>query len=239
MSYKLSVIVVVYNDHQGIQRTLESILRTKLPEIQLIVVDGNSTDGTLEYLNGVSDSIDNLVIEEKPSGVYGAMNNALDQVKAPYHIFINSSDEVRMDLADIADGGACFIPVNIQRHFHKTEHPWGSPKKRDYFGMPYCHQGIIFPSGKFRFDTRYKICADYDYYLQYKAEFAGKDIKPIEGYIFYDAFGLSNSFASRWKSFAEERQIIRNYFGSDKVFLHRVRFLVSFAWKKIKGHYPK
>ena len=72
----LSVITVVYNNVRDIERTMLSVLNQTWPNIEYIIVDGLSTDGTLEIINRYKNKIAKL-ISEKDDGIYDAMNKGL------------------------------------------------------------------------------------------------------------------------------------------------------------------
>src|SRR5689334_2229074 len=88
----LSVITVVYNNAADIERTLLSVLNQSYKGIEYIVVDGASTDGTLQIIEKYKDRITKL-ISEKDNGIYDAMNKGLASATGDYVLFMNSADE--------------------------------------------------------------------------------------------------------------------------------------------------
>src|SRR5579862_3140474 len=89
---KLSVITIVYNNVRDIERTMLSVLGQTYPGIEYIVVDGLSTDGTLDIIKKYSDRI-NTFVSEKDEGIYDAMNKGLALATGDYVLFMNSADE--------------------------------------------------------------------------------------------------------------------------------------------------
>src|ERR1700753_3551193 len=89
---KLSVITVVYNDVKGIERTMLSVLNQTYPNIEYILIDGLSTDGTLDIIKKYQDRI--KLISEKDAGIYDAMNKGLAIATGDYVLFMNSGDEL-------------------------------------------------------------------------------------------------------------------------------------------------
>ncbi len=88
----ISVITITYNNKQGLIRTAESVLRQNYRKhIDWIVVDGNSSDGSVEYLNSIRSEIDSLVVE-RDQGIYDAMNKGYRLSKGNYLLFLNSGD---------------------------------------------------------------------------------------------------------------------------------------------------
>jgi glycosyltransferase involved in cell wall biosynthesis len=88
----VTVVTVNYNNKQGLINTVNSVLKqTKRSDIQHIIVDGNSTDGSLEYLRQVESKID-IAVYGNDSGVYEAMNRGIDLASSNFTIFMNSGD---------------------------------------------------------------------------------------------------------------------------------------------------
>lgn len=86
MEKKLSIILPTMNRLNNLKNTINSIKEFIKFDYDLIVVDGESTDGTHEYLKGISNC--NLIIR-KPMGVRDANNVGLSQVKTPYVVFMS------------------------------------------------------------------------------------------------------------------------------------------------------
>lgn len=228
----LSIITVVLNDLNGIKKTLDSILLSNTKKAQLIIIDGYSNDGTWEYLLSKKSKID-VLIQSKPKGIYNAMNIAIDYIKCDYHIFINSSDEIHLaDKIQIINN-PCFIPVktNSKKQFKSK------PKKYNFLGMIYCHQGIIFPSLGVKYDERFSIASDYLYFLKHEKYFTDLKINYNMGYAFFDTNGVSSSIKGRLKSRLEERIIIRENFNIVKYFISEIRFQLIFIYKKTINYY--
>jgi glycosyltransferase involved in cell wall biosynthesis len=89
--YKLSVITVNLNNANGLLRTIESVLSQTFSSIQFIVIDGVSSDGSVEIIENHNEDI-HYWISEKDSGVYSAMNKGILKAKGEYLIFLNSGD---------------------------------------------------------------------------------------------------------------------------------------------------
>lgn len=88
----VSVITVVRNDKEHIESTIKSLFAQDYPNIEYIVIDGASTDGTYEILNRYRDRID-ILISEPDNGIYDAMNKGVMLAKGDYVGFLNSGDE--------------------------------------------------------------------------------------------------------------------------------------------------
>ncbi len=93
---KVSIITVVYNGQACIQRCIESVLRQDYPDIEYIVVDGNSSDNTLSIIRKYSDRI-SKVISEPDKGIYDAMNKGIDVASGDIIGILNADDEYTHD----------------------------------------------------------------------------------------------------------------------------------------------
>ena len=90
---KLSVITIVYNNVRDIERTVLSVINQTYSNIEYIVIDGASNDGTLDILKKYESRISKLV-SEKDKGIYDAMNKGLALASGDYVLFMNSGDEI-------------------------------------------------------------------------------------------------------------------------------------------------
>lgn len=84
--FKISIVTVVYNAANDLEVTINSVLKQTYKEIEYIVIDGASTDGTLDVLEKFKDKI-TTVVSEKDNGIYDAMNKSLQYVTGDWVIF--------------------------------------------------------------------------------------------------------------------------------------------------------
>ena len=88
---KISIITVCYNSESTIEKTFQSVKNQKYKDIEYIVVDGQSTDGTLSLINKYSNVISKFV-SESDKGLYDAMNKGAKLAKGRYINFMNAGD---------------------------------------------------------------------------------------------------------------------------------------------------
>ncbi|URM33463.1 glycosyltransferase [Cytobacillus firmus] len=88
---KISIITACYNSEKTIEQTIQSVLNQTYENIEYIIVDGASTDGTMEIVKKYHDRI-SLVVSEKDSGVYDAFNKGVQYACGDYILFLNSDD---------------------------------------------------------------------------------------------------------------------------------------------------
>lgn len=88
---KLSIITINYNNLKGLKRTVESIVHQTWQEFEYIVIDGGSTDGSVDYIVSQSKHVDYWV-SEPDKGIYNAMNRGIMKATGEYLLFLNSGD---------------------------------------------------------------------------------------------------------------------------------------------------
>jgi len=91
MIYKITVITINLNNAEGLRRTIKSVVEQHQRNIEYIVIDGGSTDGSLDVIREFADKI-HYWVSEKDSGIYEAMNKAIDLATGYYLNFLNSGD---------------------------------------------------------------------------------------------------------------------------------------------------
>ena len=88
---KISIITIVYNNRATIADAIDSVLGQTYPDIEYIVVDGLSTDGTVEIVKGYGDRISHFV-SEKDSGLYDAINKGIRMATGDVIGLLHSDD---------------------------------------------------------------------------------------------------------------------------------------------------
>ena len=94
----ITYITVVYNRADTIKRCMDSVFIQSYPNIEYIIVDGNSSDGTLQLIEAAEDKID-YYISQPDSGIYNAMNKGIALARGRFLCFMNSDDECVADAA--------------------------------------------------------------------------------------------------------------------------------------------
>jgi len=87
----LSIITINYNNSSGLKKTIDSVVNQLFKNFQYIIIDGGSTDGSVELIKGYETNIDYWV-SEPDSGIYNAMNKGLAKATGEYILMINSGD---------------------------------------------------------------------------------------------------------------------------------------------------
>ncbi len=173
----VTVVTVVYNDAENIEKTLLSVLNQQYPNLEYIVIDGGSRDGTVDIIKKYKNHITHWV-SERDQGIYDAMNKGIDLASGEWIIFINSYDlfycektihEVFKDAPKDAD----FIyGYFIRRTEGKDEHVGMYRSLNEIWrGMAFCHQ-TLFSKTQFlkedKFSLKNTIISDYQFiFLNY------------------------------------------------------------------------
>lgn len=102
MTYDLSVIIPAYNCEKTLPETLDCLLRQSLHNIQIIVVNDGSTDGTPAVIKKYADENDNIVfIDKENGGVSSARNAGLEKAEGTYTVFLDADDLLALNSAEI------------------------------------------------------------------------------------------------------------------------------------------
>ena len=88
---KLSIITVNFNDSEGLERTIKSVISQTFHDYEYIIIDGGSTDGSVDVIKKYESHIDYWV-SENDGGIYPGMNKGLRQAKGEYVNFMNGGD---------------------------------------------------------------------------------------------------------------------------------------------------
>ena len=100
---KVSIITVNFNNAVGLERTIESVVRQPKELYEYIIIDGGSTDGSVEIIKKYEQYV-TYWTSEKDNGIYDAMNKAIDLLKGNWVNFMNAGDKFYNDnvLSNIA-----------------------------------------------------------------------------------------------------------------------------------------
>ncbi len=91
MNKKISIITVCYNARHHIEKTILSVVNQSYPQIEYIVIDGNSSDGTTDIINKYRGKI-SIIVSENDNGVYDAMNKGIELATGDFIIMMNAGD---------------------------------------------------------------------------------------------------------------------------------------------------
>lgn len=236
---KLSVITIVYNNVSDIERTLRSVINQTYQNIEYIIIDGASTDGTLEVINKYRNSLSKL-ISEPDKGIYDAMNKGLELATGDYVLFMNSGDEMyETDTvaeifatdadADIYYGETEMIDAegnSLGRRRHKA------PKQLKHgsfkFGMSVSHQAVYIKRTLVQpYDLNYQLSSDIDWILN--AIKRAKKIVNVNRYVAKYLVGGMSKKRHR-QSLKERFAIMREHYGLLPTLFNHAVIAFNLGW---------
>lgn len=161
----VTIITVVYNGVGSIQATIESVINQTYDNIEYVIVDGGSSDGTLDIIKKYSSKID-CWISESDKGIYDAMNKGIARSTGVACIFINSGDTIEPNIVYEISQEYCFeSQVIVGSVLYDTGRVFESTPKGMLVKNSIHHQAAFYPLSIFEqlgvFSLRYKVLDDY------------------------------------------------------------------------------
>jgi|SRR5665647_1061263 len=179
----ISVIVAVYNGKATLQQCLDSVVQQTYGNIELIVIDGGSSDGTVDLLNVNSQQI-TYWSSEPDRGIYNAWNKALEQAKGDWICFLGADDFFwDMRVLERMAAQLVLIPPDIRVAYgqimllnndgvkvYLVGQPWEQVKTRFKQVMCIPHPAVMHRRSLFEqhgnFDESFRIAGDYEFLLR-------------------------------------------------------------------------
>lgn len=177
---KYSIITINKNNAQGLKQTIESVVFLKSFDYEYIVIDGASTDGSVNIIKQYETKIDYWV-SEPDTGIYNAMNKGIEKAKGDYCLFLNSGDWLEQQNIkelqelqenndyDIIYGNVNIISGNKDVILLK---PFGRDflTLYDFFENTICHQSTLIKKRLFdiygKYDENYDIVSDWIFFIK-------------------------------------------------------------------------
>ncbi len=241
-----SIITVTYNASQWLERTILSILSQSYPHIEYLIIDGGSTDGTVDIIKQYEAGI-SYWISEPDNGLYDAMNKGLKQSTGDYVWFINAGDIIhtadtlqeimtslkkKVSLPDVLYGDTLIVDAQgSSLGLRRLRPPQKLTWKSFRMGMLVNHQSFIAKREIAPlYDVTYKLSADFDWCIQcLKRAKAIYNTHRILSDFLED--GLSSK--QRKASLKERYNIMCKYYGGFSTFVLHGWFALRFYWAKL------
>lgn len=240
-----SIIVVCLNEGEQLHKTVQSILDQTEGDYEIIIKDGGSTDGSVEKLLTAASNGRIKIYQEKDSGIYDAMNQAVKHASGEYIFFLNCGDyfyqrDVLFRIKQFIEENKCRAERNPKIFYGNIRERLtgalvqSNPKMDDfgcYRNVP-CHQACFYDRRLLAsrgFDTGYLVRADYEHFLwcYYKAQ-AHTVYLPVT-VASYKGGGFSESGENVRLSAREHKQIVGKYMPPAKVRRYRLLMLATLA----------
>lgn len=206
----ISIVTVCYNAVSTIEETIISVINQSYDNIEYIIIDGGSKDGTIDLIEKYADKI-SYWISEPDMGIYDAMNKGIAVATGKWINFMNSGDylfndhvlEIFVLLLPFYQGDIFYGDTALNYRvglIQNTASSIDQIMKR----LPFCHQSCFVLTDllkRKKYNLSYRICADYDFF--YNEFLAGKSFCyiPLTIAIYEAETGLSAKHAL--KSFKE------------------------------------
>lgn len=175
---KISIITVCYNSEPTIERAIKSVIQQDDPNVEYIIIDGGSTDGTVDIIKQYAEDI-SYWVSEPDQGIYDAMNKGIERATGEVVAFLNSDDWYPENI--LSEIASRFMTEEMQilcgeMYVHQYGHVirWHikeeKMKQQLRVRMGFSHPAMFVRRSLFeeygKFDTKYQIAADYDWLLR-------------------------------------------------------------------------
>lgn len=231
MNYFFSIITVNLNNAVGLTKTVSSVFNQTFKNFEYIIIDGGSTDGSVELINEYSSKI-NYCMSEKDNGIYDAMNKGIAKANGKYLLFLNSGDFLFNEsvLQTVFNNSPAedVLYANVMLMKKEQElRPKTYPEKlTDYFLLTdnLAHQSQFISAALFDkigfYDVGYEIVSDYDFFIKayYKHHISYRHLNFIT--TAYNLDGLSAKQESVKTINAERLRIQKKYMPAMLVFIY-------------------
>ena len=241
----VTIITVVKNNEKYIEETIKSVLNQKYKNIEYIIVDGNSSDGTVEIIKKYENSID-YIVSENDLGLYDAFNKGISISKGDLIGMVNSDDILLPDAIEILVKYYNKYP-NIDFFFGTVKKHWGllhgfKPWKIKFTWYFYTSHSTGFYIKKEvakeigKYSLKYKYVSDFDYFyrLIVHKKKSGMATKKNEIFGIFRPGGLS-SIIDFWDLFFEKNQIRIDNKQNKYLILITVLFKIILHFKRIRS----
>lgn len=219
---RLTVVTVCRNSIEYIERAIKSVLHQSYKNIEYIIIDGSSSDGTIEVIKKYSPYI-SYWISEPDQGVYQAMNKGIKAATGDLIGFLSSNDwyaegalSAIADKYDETHADVIYGDAVVYDGEKITHQDYSKAKLEDsFYYMTVIHPAFFVKTDiqkKYGFDESYRICADYKFFMQvyrdsYQFAYTKQDI------IHYYLGGISSD---REKTSIEDRRASYEVLGEEK-----------------------
>lgn len=165
----LSIITINKDNRVGLQKTIDSLKSLGERNYQWVCIDSVSTDGSVELANQFKTQND-VVVSEKDSGIYNAMNKGISLARGDYVLFLNSGDTLSPKIQSL-DFMKSVAGYDLALFGFEIRNTLRKPRSNSwrFWSMPTSHQAIVYSSALLKqnlFDESYRFAADFEHYLR-------------------------------------------------------------------------
>ncbi len=219
MAMRYTVITINYNNTTGLQKTINSVINQTYKEFEYIVVDGGSTDGSVELIKKFSGKIDYWV-SEKDKGIYHAMNKGVTHAHGDYCLFLNSGDVFydynvlkTLDEPNFTEDILIGLVVIDKYNHIISPPPEGELTLYHLYSGAVPHQGAFIRTillRKYPYDETLKISSDWKFFVQVLI-LQNCSVRYIDKYVaMYDTGGFSSKHQELMRQ--EKDRVLAEFF---------------------------
>lgn len=219
---KISIITINYKDLRGLKKTVQSVVEQTYVDIEYIVIDGNSNDGTKEFLTSQDSNIDYWV-SEPDKGIYNAMNKGILKAEGDYLLFLNSGDHFYKSdsLSKINSSMFQFdiISFNVQCVQKNNSFIKKHPKEIDILFLlenTLSHQSTFIKSDLFKeigyYDESLKVVSDWKFFIDAFIKYNVTYIAVNDVLTTFYLDGLSSTDIGKKLIVSERKSILENHY---------------------------
>ncbi len=236
----VSIITVVYNDASNIEKIICNVLAQTYKNIEYIIIDGGSSDRTVDIIRGYEDRID-YWLSEKDKGIYDAMNKAVSLASGEWVNFMNAGDRFYSDrtVAEVMSFLPAFVDIVYGHTYYKDQDKVTLIETYGleclWMSMICSHQSIFAKTQLLKqhpFDLKYRISSDFEFI--YHCYVTGRHFHDTKQVIAVHAVdGISEQRII--KRMMERWSIVRKYTPSAKVNLFYFKLLLQKVKRTLKA----
>ena len=252
---RITYVTITYQAAKVLQRTLDSVLEQDYPEITHLIIDGASTDGTIEMVNNYIERSNAtnqghkvLLMSEPDNGIYDAMNKGLRSLDGDYVCFLNAGDflpapDIASHIAAVADNQAVLYGdtdiVDGEGHFlhHRRLSPpedltWKSFRQ----GMLVCHQAFYARTDfaiATPYNQKYRYSADVDWCIRIMKAAAKENVPLLNLHMVVANYTEEGQTTIHHReSLIERYRVMESHYGRISTFFMHCWFVVRAVFKK-------
>lgn len=242
---KFSIITVTYNAGKVLEDTIQSVITQTYKNLEYIIVDGKSTDGTMDIVNRYREHI-HTIVSEPDKGLYDAMNKGIDLATGDYLCFLNAGDELHEDdtlqlivhslngekeLPDVIYGETAI--VDEEGHFlrmRRLSTPEHLTWKSFQHGMLVCHQAFM-PRRDLavKYNLKYRFSADFDWCIRIMKK---SRVLHNTHLTIIDYLNEGMTTRNHKASLKERFHIMCHHYGTASTIMRHMGFAVRMVYKK-------
>jgi len=244
-SVKISIITIVYNDFLNIEKTITSVLSQKYDNLDYILIDGGSTDGTNEIIKKYSQNI-SVYISETDNGISDAFNKGIKNATGQIIAFLNSGDTYNLGTLSFVNDFYNKTPFKVlcgaidfyeSNNYIKTKYSQPDKLTRE---MSINHPSTFICSSLLGHDSifnlNYKYSMDYDFFLKiYLQKIRFTTVQNI--FTKMQLGGVSGGIHSYKEQLLIQKQLLKGYELKYQYFFCR-RFLIYLISTILRNTFP-